>query len=428
MLRFWASKLDFWRKSRTKASFLSFKASFLKEVSDKSFVFELQSLIFEGSPAEMLGFWASKLQFWRKSRRKKSFLILKASFSKEAPQKSIVFELQSFIFEGSLAEKLRFWSSKLHFWSKPRRKVAFLIFKASFLKEVSQKSFVFELQSFKFDIPNQTTTNSLESQVNWHPLNLKSLDNQITWISIQSTTKSFEPQIIWQPNHLNLKSFDIQINWIPNQLRTKIIGISNHLTTESLEPQIRWQPNHLNLKSDDNQITWIPNQMTTKPFDSQFTWIWHQLTFEHWTPHTSSYRFIMVGNFRHRLVRSICYNLCFTLLLLPKVQKATRISSLCRPTTSQLQRICPKSNGAKCWRFGPAEFTLAIPTRWIDSGEVEALHGILPRKCRWTELVSGSPKESWLLLEFRKAIDVTGAHWLQCQDATLFLVVFPGIF
>ena len=151
MLRFWFSKLHFWRKSRRNASFLSFKASFLKEVSHKSFVFELQSFIFEGSLAEMLRFWFSKLQFWRKSRRNASFLIFKASFLKEVSHKSFVFELQSFIFEGSLAEMLRFWSSKLHFWRKSRRKASFLSFKASFLKEVSHKSFVFELQSFNFE-------------------------------------------------------------------------------------------------------------------------------------------------------------------------------------------------------------------------------------------------------------------------------------
>ena len=150
-LRFWASKLDFWRKSRRNASFLSFKASFLKEVSQKCFVLELQRFIFEGSLAEMLRFWASKLHFWRKSRRNASFLSFKASFLKEVSQKSFVFELQRFDFEGSLAEKLRFWASKLQFWRKSRRKVSFLIFKASFLKEVSQKSFVFELQSFNFE-------------------------------------------------------------------------------------------------------------------------------------------------------------------------------------------------------------------------------------------------------------------------------------
>ena len=39
-------------KSRRKASFLTFKDSFLKEVSQKSFVSELQSFNFEGSLAE----------------------------------------------------------------------------------------------------------------------------------------------------------------------------------------------------------------------------------------------------------------------------------------------------------------------------------------------------------------------------------------
>ena len=66
-------KYHFWRKSRRKASFLSFAASFLKEVSQKSFVLELRSFIFEGSFAEKLGFWVWKLQFWMKSRRKASF-------------------------------------------------------------------------------------------------------------------------------------------------------------------------------------------------------------------------------------------------------------------------------------------------------------------------------------------------------------------
>ena len=135
------STCHFWRTSRRNASFLIFKASFLKEVSHKSFVFELQSFIFEGSLAEMLRFWSSKLHFWRKSRTKASFLSFKASFLKEVSQKCFLFDLQSFVFQGSLAEMLRFWASKLHFWRKSRRNVSFLIFKASFLKEVSQNSF-----------------------------------------------------------------------------------------------------------------------------------------------------------------------------------------------------------------------------------------------------------------------------------------------
>ena len=101
------STCHFWRKSRRNASFLMFEASFWKEVSHKSFVFELQSFIFEGNLAQKLRFWSSKLRFWRKSRTKASFLSFKASFLKEVSQKCFVFDLQSFVFEGSPAEQLQ---------------------------------------------------------------------------------------------------------------------------------------------------------------------------------------------------------------------------------------------------------------------------------------------------------------------------------
>ena len=172
----------------------------------------------------MLRFWASKLH-----RRNVSFFISKARILKEVSQKSFVFELQSHIFEGSLAEKLHFWSSKLRFWRKSRRNVSFLSFKASILKEVSHKSFVW--------------TNQLNHTSRWQPNHLN--------------LKSFDIQINWQTTHLNLKSIDNQITWISDQL-----------TTESLESQINWQPNQLNLKSIDNQNHWISNQMTTKSFES----------------------------------------------------------------------------------------------------------------------------------------------------------------
>ena len=178
---FWCSKLPFWRKSRTKASFLSFKASFWKEVSQKSFVFELQSFNFEGSLAQKLRFWSSKLPFWRKSRTKASFLSFKASFWKEVSHKSFVFELQSFNFEGSLAQKLRFWSSKLRFWRKSRTKASFLSFKASFLKEVSQKCFVFDLQSFVFE-------GSLAEQ-------LQSVSQPVSQSDSQSVTQSVSQSV-----------------------------------------------------------------------------------------------------------------------------------------------------------------------------------------------------------------------------------------
>ena len=152
LLRFWASKLQFWRKSRRNAWFLIFKASILKEVSQESFVFELHSCNFEGSLAEMLRFGASKLHFWRKSRRKAMFLSFTVSKLKEVSQKCLVFDLQSFNFEGSLAEKLRFWASQLQFWRKSRRKASFLSFKVPFAKEVSQKAFFFgSFKSFNFE-------------------------------------------------------------------------------------------------------------------------------------------------------------------------------------------------------------------------------------------------------------------------------------
>ena len=240
MLCFWSSKFHFWRKSRTKASFLSFRASFLKEVSRKCLV-----------------------------------LSFKVSFLKEVPQKSFVFELQSFTFEGSLslAEMLRFWCSKLRFWRKSRTKASFLSFKASILKEVSQKSFVLELQSFNFEgslpeklwISNRLTAKSLESQINWQPthLSLKPIDNQSAWISNQLTTtslevqfnrqpKSFEAHINWQPNHLKLKSIDNQLTWTSNQL-----------TTNSFESQIIWQPNHLTLNSFESDINWLSNHLNS---------------------------------------------------------------------------------------------------------------------------------------------------------------------
>ena len=125
--------------------------SFLKEVSQKCFVFELQSFVFEGSLAQKFRFDLQSFIFWRKSRRNALFLIFKASFLKEVSQKCFVFGLQSFVFEGSLAQKFRFDLQSFIFWRKSRRNVSFLSFKASFLKDVSQKSFVFERPSFHFE-------------------------------------------------------------------------------------------------------------------------------------------------------------------------------------------------------------------------------------------------------------------------------------
>ena len=281
--------------------------SILKEVSRKCFVFDLQSFNFEGSLAEQLRFSSWKLQFWRKSRRKASFLSFKATFLKEVSQISFVFELQSYLFEGSLAQKLRFWSSKLRFWRKSRRNASFLSFKASILKEVSQKSFVWQNNLNHTSVDNQLTwtsnhltAKSLESQINWQPthLNLRSIDNQLTGIRNQLTnkinriahrltTKSFESQINWeptlesrtdwQPNHVNLKLIDNQINWIWNQLTTTSLEVRINRQPKSFEAHIDWQPNHLNLKSIDNQIIWLSIHLNLTSTDFRSNWAQHTL-------------------------------------------------------------------------------------------------------------------------------------------------------
>ena len=303
LIRFWSSKLRFWRKSRRKASFFISKASILKEVSRKSFVFELQNYIFEGSLAEKLRFWASKLHFWRKSRRIAAFLSFKASILKEVPQKSFVFHLESFNFEGSLAKKLRFWVAKLHFWRKSRRKASFLSFKASFFKEVSQNCCVFELQSFNFEGSLAEKLRFWSSKLRfWRKFRRKAsflsfkasilkevshksfvwqnhlhhtpVDNQITWTSNHLTSKSLESQINWQPHHLKFKTTDNQNHLKHTSIDNHIIWISNQLTTKSIESQINWQPksfesqinsqpNHLNLISLESDINSFSNQLNS---------------------------------------------------------------------------------------------------------------------------------------------------------------------
>ena len=165
-------------------------------------------------------FWSIRSKIAKTYWNSEVECLVDVSFLKEVSQKCFVFDLQSLIFEGSFAEMLRFGASRLHFWRKPRRKA----------------------------------------------LNLKSIDNQMAWISDQLTTtsldvqinrqpKSFEAHISWQPNHLNLKSFDFQIAWISNQL-----------TTNSLESQIDWQPNRLNLNSLESDINWFLNHLnSTRP-------------------------------------------------------------------------------------------------------------------------------------------------------------------
>ena len=212
-----------WNRGRV-ANFMSRKCYFAVIISRGSYRTSYASAqLFRGRRST---FKASTWKSLKRNCNSEAKSLVNLSFLKEVSHKSFVFELQSFIFEGSLAEKLRFWASKLHFWRKSRRNASFLSFKASFLKEVSQKCFLFEFQSVFLEEVSQ------KSFVWQNYLNHTSVNNQITWTSNHFISKSLESQINWQPTHL----------------------ISNRLTTKSLEPQIILHPNHLNLKSIDNQL------------------------------------------------------------------------------------------------------------------------------------------------------------------------------
>ena len=157
---------------------------------------------------------------------------------------------------------LRFWASKLHFWRKSRRNASFWSFKASFDKIIW---ITHQLATESFEPQTIWCPNHL---------NLKSIDNQLIWISNRLTTKSFESQINWQPNHLDLKSIDNHITWSSKQQTTKNIWSTHRLTTKSFESQInwqpksfafqiRWQPNHLTLNSFESDINWLSNQLNS---------------------------------------------------------------------------------------------------------------------------------------------------------------------
>ena len=264
------------------------------------FAWRLQDLVCLGSTFSWQAqyFWSVHLKIVKMYWNSEVKCLVNLSFLKEVSQKCFVFDLQSCIFEGSLAQKLRFWASKLHFWRKSRRKVSFLSFKASCFKEVSHKSFVFELQSVFLEevsqksfvwqnhlnhtsvdnqitwTSNHFTSKSFESQINWQPthLNLKAIDNQIIWISDQLTTESLGSQINWQPHHLKFKSTDNQNHLKHTSIDNQIIWISNQLTTKSIESQVNWQP-----KSFESQIRWQPNHLTLNSFESDINWLSNQL-------------------------------------------------------------------------------------------------------------------------------------------------------
>ena len=198
--------------------------AFLKEVSQKSFVFELQSFIL-----------------------------------KEVSQKSFVFEVQDFI---------------------PERSLAVFEPQSFILKEVRQRSFVLELQDF----------NSLSWISN--PSSLKLNNLPVNWVSKRMTLKPIEFQSNWIWN-LNLKSFESQITWISSRyLNLKLLEhlnpksmvdnqatwISHQLTTKLLDAPMTWQPKHVNLKPVDAQMNWHKAlEPQTDGISIQRSWISNRL-------------------------------------------------------------------------------------------------------------------------------------------------------
>ena len=125
--RFGAPDLHFSRKSPTKRSFWKSGASVFEEVSHKTLVLELRSFSFRGSLPQNARFGAPELQFSRTSRTKRSFWSSGASVFEEVSHKTLVLEVRIFSFRGSLAQNTRFGSEDLQFSRKSRRICSFTI-------------------------------------------------------------------------------------------------------------------------------------------------------------------------------------------------------------------------------------------------------------------------------------------------------------
>ena len=95
---FW-NIFPFSRKSRRKRSFWKSGASVFEEVSHKTLVLEVRSFSFRGSLAQNARFGAPDLQFSRKSRTKRSFWSSGSSVFEEVSHKTLVLEVRILVFE-----------------------------------------------------------------------------------------------------------------------------------------------------------------------------------------------------------------------------------------------------------------------------------------------------------------------------------------
>ena len=194
------------------------------------------------------------------------------------------------------------WST-CHFWRKSRRKASFLSFK---VVEPLESEIILRPNQFK-PKPHEFHIRSISNQViiwPWNQMNLKSVAYQIHWISNPLNFKSFEFEFQIKYNFNPVESQINQINWISNHLKpkswiscepigshTEIIWTWNHLNLASLESQVTclnlkpfesqisdWQSNHLSLEPIDNQpfesqINGQQNHLNLKTIESRIVWI-----------------------------------------------------------------------------------------------------------------------------------------------------------
>ena len=110
-----------------------------------------QLSIFEGRLAELLRFWRCQLLKLRKSCRVVSFLRLSSSKVEDVSQNRCVFDVVKFKNWRNLAELMHFWRCQVQKMRKSRRIASFLTLSNSKAEEVSRNCFVCKLADRKVD-------------------------------------------------------------------------------------------------------------------------------------------------------------------------------------------------------------------------------------------------------------------------------------
>ena len=113
----WRNRKTHWHEAVSSA--LNF--SFLKEVPQNSFVFDVVNSENEEVSQNCFVFWRCHVQTLRKSRVIASFMMLSTLKHEEVSQNCFVFDVVKFKHWGNLAEMLRFWCCQLWKMKKSRR-------------------------------------------------------------------------------------------------------------------------------------------------------------------------------------------------------------------------------------------------------------------------------------------------------------------